>query len=58
MNKLKVSCDKYNPCQEPENPNTICYNCGFLRFDHLSEYYPKDQFNIFIETDLNEIEKQ
>ena len=34
--KNKKPCSKYEPCQEPEEKSTVCYNCGFLRKEHKS----------------------
>lgn len=35
FSRNRTACSDWNPAQEPEKENTVCYNCGWERKDHL-----------------------
>jgi hypothetical protein len=31
-------CDHYESCQEPEQPDSVCFHCGHLRSEHKKSW--------------------
>lgn len=36
--KAEQPCEKYDPCQYPEQPGTVCFVCGWLRVEHRRKH--------------------